>query len=74
MLSKIDSKEVSDSSKFFYPVFISLPLISTPLTSLAWCSDKNNKISVIDLEYKQNYVTFDGARISETGSKYQILR
>jgi hypothetical protein len=46
--------------------------ISTPPTLLAWCSGTNNKISVIDLETKENYVTFDGARISDTG-KYEIL-
>ncbi len=50
----------------------SSPSISTPPTMLAWCSIKNNKISVIDLETKQNYVTFDGARIQDT-SKYEIL-
>jgi hypothetical protein len=41
--------------------------ISTAPTLLAWCSQVNNNISVIDIETKQDYVTFDGARISDTG-------
>jgi hypothetical protein len=53
-------------------VVVSSPVISTPPTLLAWCSNNNNKISAIDLETKQNYVTIDGAMITET-CKYEIL-
>ncbi len=72
MLPKIDNKEVSDSSKFFYRwIFVNSLFISTPPTWLAWCSWAN-KIDVIDLETKQDYATFDGASISDTG-RYEIL-
>jgi hypothetical protein len=46
-------------------VIIDSPLTSAPPTLLAWCSNENNKISIIDLETKRNYVTFDGVRISD---------
>jgi hypothetical protein len=76
MLSNTDNKEFSISSRFYLPARFSSTnhrlLISTPSTLLAWCSYENNEISVIDLETKQNYATFVGARISDIG-KYQIL-
>ncbi len=50
-------------------VFVNSPFISTPPTLLAQCTSGTNKISIIDLETKQNYVTFDGTRISDN-SKY----
>ena len=31
---------------------------------IAWCSFVNNKIRVDDLETKQEYVQFDGARLN----------
>jgi ribonuclease HI len=65
----LEESKINPSSN---SVVISSPLISTPPTLLAWCSHVNNKISVIDLEAKQNYVTFDGARISDKG-KYEIF-
>ncbi len=42
--------------------------ISNPPTLLAWCSHKNNQISVIDLKKNKNNVTFDGAKISDTSN------
>ncbi len=47
-------------------------MISTSPTLLAWCSYERNQVSIIDLETKQNFVTFDGARINYK-SKYEIL-
>ena len=32
---------------------------------LAWCSGVNNKISIIELETKQEFVNFDGVKLSE---------
>ncbi len=61
------NKEKSKINQSFNSVFVNLLFISTPATLLAWCSYDNNSISVIDLETKQNYVTFDGAKISGTG-------
>jgi hypothetical protein len=61
----------SEESKTNLPsnsVTIDPPLISTPPTLLACCSIVNNKISIT----KQNYVTFDGAKISNP-SKFEIL-
>ena len=37
-------------------------------TLLAWCSNVNNKISIADFATKQIYASFDGAKITTTGT------
>ena len=42
-----------------------------PLTSptvLAWCSFQTNKITIVDLEAKQEFVSFYGVRLRKIGS------
>lgn len=40
-------------------------ILPVPPTLLAWSSGYNNKISVIDLDTKQSYASFDGVQIIE---------
>ncbi len=66
------AKEKSKINQSSNSVFVNSLFISTSSTLLAWCSYETNQINVIDLETKQKYVTFNGARISDTG-KYEII-
>ena len=34
---------------------------------LAWCSGDTNKIDVIDIDTKQSYASFDGAKVTSEG-------
>ena len=36
-------------------------------TFLAWCSVKKNKIDIVDVNTKESYASFDGAKVSYEG-------
>ena len=36
-------------------------------TLLAWCSKDANKIDIVDLNTKESYASFDGAKVSYEG-------
>ena len=36
-------------------------------TLLAWCSNRTNKIDIVDLNTEESYASFDGVKISDTG-------
>mgnify|MGYP000851143859 CR=1 FL=1 len=39
---------------------------STSPTHVAWCSDENNEIRIVELEKKQKFSDFDGVKITLT--------
>ena len=52
---------------------VNLQSTSPCSTLLAWCSNEDNKISIIDLETKQNYASLDEAKISDQ-RRFHILK
>ena len=44
----------------------------TPPKLLAFCSRDTNKVSVTNLETKQNYASFDGVRLSNIGNMFVL--
>ena len=55
----------SHFSLFLFPIMIKIwiPEISpTSSTLLAWSSEKNNRIRVVELETKQEFTNFDGVQ------------
>ena len=40
---------------------------------LAWSSRWNNKISIVEIEKKQQFAKFDGVKLNEGGSIFQLF-
>ena len=51
--------------------FLKIENIPSQQKLLAWCSYKNNKISIVELETKQEFTNFDGAKLNKTNGILQ---
>lgn len=75
--SKITSSLISGIGKisrtFLLNLLIFLHTENATPTLLAWCSAYSNKISIIELESKQDYASFDGLPTKDS-SKISIFR
>ena len=56
----------------FY-IFLEIENISSKPKLLAWCSYRTNKISIVELETKQEFTNFNGVKLSKTGSIFQLF-